>query len=327
MSDIQAGSGRTKRGAEQHVLTKKDQRRHWFEHHGEVAKDCLRQWLSAPAATLMTILVLAVALALPSFLFTSLANINRLTASWDDENKISLYLQTNLSQSQIENFSHRLLLRADLIAVDLVDAEQGLLEFKQFSGFSQVLDSLQQNPLPAVISVLAKDTSEQNLEKLQQQLYALPEVEQAVLDLQWIKRLNAMLLVLQRAIIALSLLLACAVLLIIGNTIRLNVESRRDEILVAKLMGATNAWVRRPFLYTGIFYGVTAAISAWLIIEMSLLVMQNPVLQLSLLYQSNFKLTGLGGAGGLLLLLVGLSLGLLAALISVNKFLNKLEPK
>ena len=327
MSDFKISSDRPKRGAEQHVLTKKDQRRRWFQHHGEVAKDCLRQWFSAPAATLMTILVLAVALALPSFLFTSLANINRLTASWDDENKISLYLHTDLSQSQIENFSQRLLLRADLIAVDLVDAEQGLLEFKQFSGFSDVLDSLQHNPLPAVISVLAKDTSEQALEKLQQQLYALPQVEQAVLDLQWIKRLNAMLLVLQRAIIALSLLLACAVLLIIGNTIRLNVESRRDEILVAKLMGATNAWVRRPFLYTGIFYGVTAAISAWLIIEMSLIVMQNPVLQLSLLYQSNFKLTGLGSAGGLVLLLVGLSLGLLAALISVNKFLNKLEPR
>jgi len=327
MSDFRASSEHPKRGAEQHVLTKQDQRRHWFQHHGEVAKDCLRQWLSAPTATLMTILVLAVALALPSFLFTSLANITRLTASWDDENKISLYLHTDLSQSQIESFSQRLLLRADLIAVDLVDAEQGLLEFKQYSGFSDVLDSLQQNPLPAVISVLAKDTSEQSLEKLQQQLYALPQVEQAVLDLQWIKRLNAMLLVLQRAIIALSLLLACAVLLIIGNTIRLNVESRRDEILVAKLMGATNAWVRRPFLYTGIFYGVTASIAAWLIIEMSLIVMQNPVLQLSLLYQSNFKLIGLGGIGGLLLLLVGLSLGLLAAFISVNKFLNQLEPK
>ncbi|MCJ8299339.1 MAG: permease-like cell division protein FtsX [Pseudomonadales bacterium] len=327
MSDLRATSGQPKRGAQQHVLTKQDQRRHWFAHHGEVAKDCLRQWLSAPVSTLMTILVLAVALALPSFLFTSLANITRLTSGWDDENKISLYLHTNLSESQIEGFSQRLLLRPDLIAIDLIDAEQGLLEFKQYSGFSDLLDSLQQNPLPAVISVLARDTSEQSLEVLQQQLSALPQVEQAILDLQWIKRLNAMLLVLERAIIALSLLLAFAVLLIIGNTIRLNVESRRDEILVAKLMGATNAWVRRPFLYTGIFYGVTAAISAWLIIEMSLVVMQTPVLHLTLLYQSNFKLIGLGTVGGLLLLVVGLSLGLLAALISVNKFLNQLEPK
>lgn len=327
MSDLRATRGQPKRGAQQHVLTKQDQRRHWFAHHGEVAKDCLRQWLSAPVSTLMTILVLAVALALPSFLFTSLANITRLTSGWDDENKISLYLHTNLSESQIEGFSQRLLLRPDLIAIDLIDAEQGLLEFKQYSGFSDLLDTLQQNPLPAVISVLARDTSEQSLEVLQQQLSALPQVEQAVLDLQWIKRLNAMLLVLERAIIALSLLLAFAVLLIIGNTIRLNVESRRDEILVAKLMGATNAWVRRPFLYTGIFYGVTAAISAWLIIEMSLVVMQTPVLHLTLLYQSNFKLIGLGTVGGLLLLVVGLSLGLLAALISVNKFLNQLEPK
>ncbi|MCJ8338355.1 MAG: permease-like cell division protein FtsX [Pseudomonadales bacterium] len=327
MSDLRATRGQPKRGAQQHVLTKQDQRRHWFAHHGEVAKDCLRQWLSAPVSTLMTILVLAVALALPSFLFTSLANITRLTSGWDDENKISLYLHTNLSESQIEGFSQRLLLRPDLIAIDLIDAEQGLLEFKQYSGFSDLLGSLQQNPLPAVIAVLARDTSEQSLEVLQQQLSALPQVEQAVLDLQWIKRLNAMLLVLERAIIALSLLLAFAVLLIIGNTIRLNVESRRDEILVAKLMGATNAWVRRPFLYTGIFYGVTAAISAWLIIEMSLVVMQTPVLHLTLLYQSNFKLIGLGAFGGLLLLVVGLSLGLLAALISVNKFLNQLEPK
>jgi cell division transport system permease protein len=247
-----------KRGAQQVIVKASDRRRHSLQHHREVAKDCLRQLLISPIATFMTVLVLAIALALPSFLFTALANISRVADSWDNENKISLYLQVDLSEAQVENYVQRLLLRQDLIAIDLVDSSQGLLEFKQFSGFSDVLDSLEENPLPAVVSVLAKDASELGLEKLKAELQTMPEVDQAVLDLDWVKRFNAILLVIERAIIALSALLAFAVLLIIGNTIRLNVESRRDEILVSKLMGATNDWVRRPFLYTGVFYGLAA---------------------------------------------------------------------
>lgn len=316
-----------KRGAQQHILSKEDKRRRWRQHNKEVARDCFRQLLSAPTATFMTVLVLAVALALPSFLFTSVANLSKLTDSWDSENKISLYLSTQLSEKQIDSFVQKLLLREDLVAIDLIDAKQGMLEFQQYSGFSDVLESMQGNPLPAVVSVLAKDESEKGLEALKEELAALSHVEQAVLDLDWVKRFNAVLLVVERAVIALSLLLACAVLLIIGNTIRLNVEGRREEILVSKLMGATDPWVRRPFIYTGIFYGVVGAGLAWLIIQLALVVMQIPVLKLAQLYQSNFSLTGLGLIGTSVLLLVGFVLGLTGALISVNKFLRKLEPQ
>ncbi|MEH6442409.1 MAG: permease-like cell division protein FtsX [Oceanospirillaceae bacterium] len=315
------------RGAMQHKVSAEDKRRRWLQHHQEVAKDCLRQLLGSPVSTFMTVLVLAVALALPSFLFTSLSNITKLTDSWESENKISLYLKLELTESEIDSFVQRLLLRNDLVAIDLIDSEQGLLEFKEFSGFSQVLDSLSENPLPAVISVLAKDNSEAGLATLQQQLLAMAPVDEALLDLGWLKRFKGFLLVIQRVVITLSILLAFAVLLIIGNTIRLNVENSRDEILVSKLMGATNAWVRRPFLYTGIFYGVVATAVAWLIIELALMTMQTPVLQLAQLYQTRFQLTGLGALGSCILLIIGVSLGWLAALLSVNKFLNKLEPK
>ena len=318
MSDINKAQVR---GAAQHQPNARDKRKHWRDHHAQVSKDCLRQLLSSPISTFMTILVLAVALALPSFLFSTLANVSRLSDGWDTENKISLYLQANMSDRQVDSFVQTLLLRPDLIANDLVDASQGLLEFKQHSGLSEVLDALEQNPLPAVVYVLAKDSSEQGLTTLRDELKAFAQVEQAVLAL------NGILLVIERAVIALSVLLAFAVLLIIGNTIRQSVESRNDEILVSKLMGATNAWVRRPFLYSGVFYGVVGASMALVILEVSMLVIKNPVLQLSQLYQSDFQLTGLGVLGSVVVVLVGLILGLLGALISVNKFLAKLEPK
>lgn len=316
-----------KRGAQQHILSPKDKRQRWFQNHTQVAKGCLQQLLSAPIATFMTVLVLALALALPCFLFTTVANVSRLTDSWDSENKISLYLTNQLSEKQVDLFVQNLLLREDLVAIDLIDPDQGMLEFKQYSGFADVFDSMQGNPLPAVVSILAKDASEQGLQKLKAELLSMQFVDQAVLDLDWIKRFNAVLLVIERAIIALSILLGFAVLLIIGNTIRLNVESRRDEILVSKLMGATDPWVRRPFLYTGIFYGLVGASLAYLITQLALVVMYTPVLQLTRLYQSSFSLSGLGYAGGSVLLLTGLILGLLGALLSVNKFLSQLEPQ
>lgn len=315
------------RGAQQHRLGARDRRKQWRDHHAQVAKDCLRQLLSSPISTFMTVLVLAVALALPSFLFSTLANVSRLSDGWDTENKISLYLQANMSDRQVDSFVQTLLLRSDLVAIDLVDASQGLLEFKQHSGLSLVLDALEHNPLPAVVYVLAKDSTEQGLMTLRDELKGFAQVEQAVLDLNWIKRFNGILLVIERTVIALSVLLAFAILLIIGNTIRLNVESRNDEILVSKLMGATNDWVRRPFLYSGVFYGVVGAGMALVILEVSMLVIKNPVLQLSQLYQSDFKLSGLGILGSVVVVLIGLTLGLLGALISVNKFLAKLEPK
>jgi len=326
MSD-KANVKSVKRGAEQHSLTAKDKRRQWRQHHGDVAQDCLRQLLSAPVSTFMTVLVLAVALALPAFLFSTLSNASRLSDSWDNENKISLFLQTNLSESQVDGFVQNLLLRPDLIAIDLVDASQGLLEFKQHSGLSDVIDSLEKNPLPAVVYVLGKDNTEQGLENLRNELKAMPQVEQAVLDLNWVKRFNAIVLVIERSVVALSVLLAFAILLIIGNTIRLNVESRSEEILVSKLMGATNAWVRRPFLYSGVFYGVAAAIVALLILEFAMLVVKNPVTQLAQLYQSHFSLVGLGVVGSVTLVSLSLVLGLLGAMLSVNKFLAKLAPK
>lgn len=327
MSNINANKQRTKPAAQQHKVTAQARRRLWAQHHKEVAKDCLRQLFLSPLSTFMTMLVLAIALALPSFLFTTLANVSKLAESWEGENKISLYLHTNLSENQIEGFVQRLLLREDLIAIDLIDSEQGMLEFQQLSGVGDVISALEHNPLPAVVSVLARDTSEQSLATLQQELASLEQVEQAQLDLEWIKRFNAALLVVERAVIALSLLLAFAVLLVIGNTVRLNVASRRDEILVSKLMGATNAWVRRPFLYTGICYGLVGGTFAWLILELSLLVMRNPVLNLAQLYQSHFVLSGLGILGTSVLMSVAVFLGWLGALLSVNKFLNKLDPQ
>lgn len=316
-----------KRGAQQIKIDAKARRRNWYMHHGEVAKDCLRQLLGASSATFMTTLVLAIALALPGFIFGALYNAERLSQDWQGENKISLYLNTELSEAQVDSFSRQLLLRADLIAVELIDPEQGMREFAKFSGFDATLSAPHDNPLPAVIEILPRDESEGSLRTLQLEMSELSEVDDAVIDLQWLQRFNAIVALAQRVGVVLSILLGVAVLLIIGNTIRVNVASRREEILVSKLMGATDAWVRRPFLYTGILYGLLAAMLSWLLLSATLLLLEIPVQQLAQQYQSDFALHGPGLVGALILLVVATSLGFIGAWLSVNKFLRQLRPR
>lgn len=316
-----------KRGAQQHVVNAEDRRRNWLHHHVEVAQDCIKHLCNRPISSFITMLVLGVALAIPSFLFTVLLNVERISSYWEGDNELSLYLKVELTNQEVESVSQRLLLRPDLIAVDLIDAQQGLIEFRELTGFDNILSSLDENPIPAVISVLPKDDSVESLQRLKEELSVLVEVEKVVLDLDWIQRFNAIISLIQRVVIIFSLLLGFAVLLVIGNTIRMNVERRREEIQVSKLIGATNAWVRRPFLYLGIYYGLFSALIALIIIEFSLVVLKMPMLQLAQLYQSDFQLAGLGFWGMSLLFTLSIFLGWFGALLSANKFLAKLDPK
>jgi cell division transport system permease protein len=143
---------------------------------------------------------------------------------------------------------------------------------------------------------------------------------------EWLQRLSAFVQLTQRAVMVLGLLLALAVVLVVGNTIRLSIESRRDEIIVAKLVGGTDAWVRRPFLYTGAWYGLLGAALAWCLIQFSLLMLKEPVAELARLYLSDFEPMGLGLSGSLILLLTSLMLGWLGAWLAVGHHLRQIEP-
>ncbi len=315
------------KGARRHKIRFTDQRRSWTRNHLDVATKAYHRLWNTPLATLMTLAVLAIALALPGAMTAGLKNMQQLSVNWGADPRISLYLHDAVTDNQADQLSRQLLLRDDLAAVEMISREQGLLEFKRASGLDDVLQFLADNPLPHVIVVIPRDRSALGMPVLQQQLQELPEVEDAVLDMEWVQRLAAFVSLTERGVWVFGVLLALAVLLVVGNTIRMSIESRRDEIVVAKLVGATNAWVRRPFLYAGFWFGLLGSVIAWVLIEISLLLLEQPVHQLAELYQSDFRVAGLGWLGSLVLILSGSLLGLLGSWLAVGRHLKEVEPR
>lgn len=317
----------TSKGAAKHQIDMAGHSRSWLRSHKLNARQSFQRLWQTPVPSIMTLAVLAIALALPGLMFVGLQNVYQLSDGWKGDPKISLYLQQTLSEQQAEMFSQKMLLRQDLAAVELITKDQGLLEFQKISEFSDVLAFLDDNPLPAVVVIQARDSSARVLAALQQELAALPEVADAVLDMVWVERLASFVELANRLVLVLGGLLALSVLLVVGNTIRLSIESRKDEIQVAKLVGATDAWVQRPFIYTGFWFGLLGALTAWLFVQISLLLVSAPVSQLVTLYQSEFKLQGLGFSDSLIMMLAGILLGLFGAKLAVSRHLREIEPK
>jgi cell division transport system permease protein len=276
----------------------------------------------------MTWLVIGIALALPAGLFVALDNADTVSRGWDGAAQISLFINKRVSEQDSRELAKKLRSRDDIAHVEFVSREQALAEFRTLSGYGDVLQHLEQNPLPAVIVVrpLEQQVSAEATEQLYRELSKLPQVEQAIIDLEWVQRLYSMMELGRRVTLSLALLLALGVLLVIGNTIRLAIENRRDEIVIVKLVGATNAFVRRPFLYTGLWYGLGGGIVSWLIISLSLLWLRGPIADLAGLYQSEFALQGLGLGQTLLLWLASSLLGLAGAWLAVSRHLGSIEP-
>ena len=315
------------KGAAKHKIDMAAHSRSWVRHHKQTAIQSLQRIKQTPLPSLMTLAVLAIALALPGLMLVGLKNVHLLSADWQGDPRISLYLQKTLTDEQAEAFSQKMLFRDDLAAVELVTKDQGLHEFKKISGLDDVFEFLDENPLPAVVVVQPRDATKPNLLALSRELGTLPEVDDAVLDLIWVERLASFIQLANRVVLVLGALLALSVLLVVGNTIRLSIENRKDEIQVAKLVGATDAWVRRPFIYTGFWFGLLGAVLAWLCVQLSLLIIAKPVGNLAALYESGFVLQGLGFMDSLSLLLVGVFLGLFGAKLAVGRHLRDIEPK
>ncbi len=315
-----------RRGAQQHRVESSDRRRSWRRHHVSVAKGALLRLRQTPVASFMTLAVLAIALALPGFLLAVLTNLQALTSNWDTQPRIALYMQTELSDAAIDRFSRELLLRDDLSSVELISRQKGLEEFSQYSAFSDLLAQLDSNPLPAVIMVTPRSDEAAQLPLLKTELGAMSQVSEAVLDMEWVQRLEALLGLAQRGSYVLGGLLALAVLLVVGNTVRMTIESRRDEILVSKLVGATDAWVRRPFLYSGLWFGLLGGILAWLLVQVALSLLDEPARVIAELYLNRFEIQGLGVQGSLLMLGASVLLGLAGSWLAVARHLREIEP-
>jgi len=315
-------------GAQQSKITAQSQWQSYLSHHKLMAVDSLSRLLSQMGSSLMTWLVLAIALALPMTLYVSLENVKQLSRTWDQTSQMSVYLTTGTSETEAQALTETIAQWPDVTSSQYISPEQALKEFSATTGLTDVIAGLDANPLPGVISVLPRLGNEDTgaLEQLEAKLLEQSSVESVQLDLLWVKRLYQFMDLGQRLVWALAALLGLAVLLIIGNTIRLSIESRKDEIRVVKLVGGTDAFVRRPFLYTGIWFGLGGGLIAWLLLTAGLYWLSGPVERLISLYGSDFVLLGLGAKDSLLLILDGVILGWLGAWLAVSRHLSDIEP-
>jgi cell division transport system permease protein len=299
----------------------------WLENHRASLIDSLRRLLKQPIGSFFTCLVMAIALSLPMGLSLLLSNVERLGGSWQRAAQISLFMQLQASPQETEQLRAQIAELPEVAAADWISREEALEEFQQQSGLGEALKELPENPLPSVILVTPQKVDKVTLEALRQRLAELPKVEQAQLDLVWVERLSAILKLGEHFVFGLSLLLVLALLLVIGNTIRLHIENRRIEIEVIKLVGGTDSYVRRPFLYMGALYGVGAGLLAWLVLAFGLDWLNAAVVKLAGLYGSNFALGGVPLADGLSLLLGAVLLGYIGAWLAVARHLNELAPR
>ena len=281
-----------------------------------------------PFATTLTILMIAVALALPACMYLLLDNLQAVTEKWDDSGQITLFLDVATGEPEIENLRTRLTGLEEIERIEYVSAQQALSEFRKLSKLEYLIEGLEENPLPPTLTLTpfaqAKEAS--HLDQLVQDLKSYPHVEQVQLDMQWLHRLQAITEVVHRAITMLGITLALSVLLVVGNSIRLDIENRREEIEVAKLIGATNRFVRRPFLYGGMWYGLLGGGLALLLVLIVLYVIEQPAQHLIGLYNSNFELIFPDLKQGLALIATSIALGLLGSWLAVGRHIVRIEP-
>ncbi len=300
----------------------------WLARHLQVALSSLGKLSRAPLSTMMTVTMIGIALALPTALHLLLNNAQTLSGSWDGAASISLFLKETTRVTDTRVLADRLRTDERITSVAYITPEEALEEFRHSSGFGDAMNTLESNPLPTVLIVRPEEEHSKPaaVEVLLTDLQKLPEVELAQLDLQWVRRFHAITEIARRGVLALSSLLTLAVLLIIGNTMRLEIQNRHTEIEVTKLVGATNAFIRRPFLYSGAWYGLIGGLIAWLLVSISLWLLSGPVEQLAGLYQSGFTLATTDLKTFTLLMVGGALLGLGGSWIAVGRHLNRIEP-
>ncbi len=301
----------------------------WAMHHIQVSLQSLGQFVRSPLASLMTAAVIGIALALPTGMFLLLENAQRISHRWDGALQLALFLKLSVNDKEAALLGQELRADPDIGNVTVITREEALEEYWKASGFAEALRALDENPLPAVLMVKPAGglADAEATEALLKRLRQLPQVDIAQFDLEWVKRLQAIIALIQRTVLILSALLALAVLLIVGNTIRLAIYNRRDEIEIAKLFGATNAFIRRPFLYTGLWYGLAGSFIAWALIALSFQLLEGPAHVLATLYHSDVELRSLSGRDGFALLSAGALLGLGGSWIAVGRHLKAIEPR
>lgn len=300
----------------------------WLTRHLQTLIGSLGRLSQQKLATLLTVLVIGVALALPACLHLFVLNAQRATGSWNRAIELAVYLKRPTSPDEARRIADRWRQRRDVSEVELILADDALREFRTESGFGGALDALNANPLPHTIVVrpAREYASAVQLEALAAELRNIPSVELVQLDVEWVNRLNAILETVERVLLLAAGVLAVGVMVIVGNTIRLDIQNRRTEIEVTKLVGGSDGFVRRPFLYNGVWYGVAGGLIAWIITAIAIGVLREPVARLAGLYGSAFQVEGLGWRPTLALIGLGAALGWLGSFVAATRHLQQIEP-
>jgi cell division transport system permease protein len=301
----------------------------FLAYHAQAAIQSFNYLCRRPLASLMTTVVIAIALALPALFWVFTDNMNKLTAEWQRGGHISLYLKPELPDTQQHQVLQQVRDTAGVAQASLKSAAEGLSELTQQEGMQDIMHYLPNNPLPAVIDVIPTPSidSPAKLDLLARELQNVSQIDQAKVDIEWIRRLDALLGFAAKFADALLILLALAVILIIGTTLRLAIHSQHEEIQVLKLIGAKDKYILRPFLYTGIWYGAVGALLAVFLVNIFILSLGTAVNQLAVAYQMHYPLAGLSMRQILLLVSFAIILGWLGACLSVKRQLASIEPQ
>ncbi len=300
--------------------------RHYFALHAQNFFGSLGRVARQPVGSIMTIVVIAIALALPAGLRVLLNNAQILSGSWEGAIDFTVYLNVDVDVTRAEELTSEVQLRADVLEVVLVTREEALEEFRSYSGFGDALDALEENPLPHALIVRPLSGDKSTVDALAGDLESISEIDFVQLDTEWVERLATILELARRVIDITALMLSLAVVLVIGNTIRLEINNRREEIQIVKLVGGSDAFIRRPFLYIGFIYGLAGAVVAALTVTLSLRLVASPTRSLANLYDSAFNPAGLTWLQTLLLLGGGALLGWAGAAIATARHLRAIEP-
>jgi len=306
-----------------------DQFQAYLLNHAHGLFSSLGRLSRSPFSSVLTVLVLAVAISLAGCFYIVVANIQQLTGNLQASNQMSLFLRDNISDAAGQKLADQLKQNANVEGIKFITKQQAMDEFKAHSGFGDALKALDSNPLPSVIQVLPKNTLQGSaeIEQLMSEFKQLQQVDFVQVDMQWVERVQTIILIASRGVTVVSILLGFAVTFITGNTIRLELQNRQDEVFISKLVGATEAFIQRPFLYTGFWLGFIAGFLAWLIITIMLLILETPVEKLSTLYNGSFELLFLSFSEFILMIMIAAILAVIGSWAVLHHQLRQIKPQ
>jgi cell division transport system permease protein len=301
----------------------------YLERHAQALLGSLGRLARQPFATFLTIVVIGIALALPAALYLAVSNMRVVTAGLDDTVQLSAYLDMSTTAAGARKVADAIEARRGVASASLVSPDDGLAEFRKLSGIGDALQALPDNPLPWVVHVrpAAPHDTAAAMESLAAEIRKMENVDLVEADTAWVRRLHAIQSTLQQLVLLVAAVLAAGVLAVVGNTIRLEIDGRRAEIEVTKLVGGSNAFVRRPFLYSGLWQGLAGGLLAVGLIAGGLFALEPFVGRLAAAYGSDFALKGLEPREWAALIGGGAGLGFIGAWLAAAYHLRRIEPR